>query len=973
MTVSLSFLGCISAIAVQYLNVGFEDPCLHTPGITVNNGIVYDRFIEDDERYYGVLMEDGTNRMWISASDAYNGGRCLGTQAYAVSTGTKDRAEFRSVSWKDSYGLTFGQTRYYGYAMKIDDNSVNPTGGMHVMQVWQPNCDSNIPLTLSYRSNNGSSWVFAVEARTLTAETTLKTFSIPLGEWVKIVWELTPSYPGFGGGGVKLWVNDVQELDWSGNWGIEPGTVMPDDSVTYTNMSIRCGIYRGDTTSQQVIRYDDFKYADSCHEADPDVDIEWNFKSSADGWTVREDIEHWMPLGSCMNGDLTGDDSGLLSPDNLNLSCDDISVIRVKMRNATAGTQAAFYFTTTDADSFSGDKRVNATLTANDFGYTEYVFEMDGNSLWDGTLKQLRFDPVNHAGVTSGWFSIDYIDLEDTAVCCAADDFSGAASSYSTDASLIGRDWENSNSSNPWKVNGSNLCLNTVSAPGVLYNTSLSTVCGSGNSFLLSADVSADINNGWSGIVFNYQNPSNYYVLRLKAGSTSYQLLGVEDNANTTVFGWSDASSTFIAGTLYTLTVASDSEYEFGFTISDGASTLAAQSVVDSNTLFRDGYAGLYSVINNAIDPDARFDDFNLNVFPASNLDMDLDWDFEEDAGGWTVRTDVQNWGQDDGRVSGDLTDDDPGLMSPDNLDISCDDIFALIVRMRNQTAGTQASCYFTTTEDSVFNADKRVIATLVANDAGYTTYKFDMNGNAYWTGALKQLRLDPVDSVSSGSFSIEFIDLYGSVVSCAKDSFDRADTAYSSGSSSIGADWINGDSSDAWKICDEKLYLDTVSSPGILYNSGQETTNGNGVVFTLQADVSANVSNGWAGIVFNLQDASNYYVLRIKGGNSAYQLIKVVNGANSLVMVNESNANGTFETGVFYTLLVTSEEAGEFDFFITETGKSMLLNPVSSASDTGTPFEGGCGGFYSPTANVSANPDAMFDNYNLEVVPCSL
>ena len=213
---SAVFCACRAVLAAQYVDVGFEDPCTHEENVAVVSGIVYDKFVEDSETYYGVLMETGTNRMWISATDSSHGARCLGTRGYAVSTGTKDRAEFRAVSWKDSYGLTFGQTRYYGYEMKIRSLSSAPNAGMHVMQVWQPGCGSRIPLTLSYAASATDGWVFSVDARTFRSEQRLATVTIPFDEWVRVVWKLEPSYHGFGGGSVKMWMNDALKVDWTG-------------------------------------------------------------------------------------------------------------------------------------------------------------------------------------------------------------------------------------------------------------------------------------------------------------------------------------------------------------------------------------------------------------------------------------------------------------------------------------------------------------------------------------------------------------------------------------------------------------------------------------------------------------------------------------------------------------------------------------------------------------------------------------
>jgi hypothetical protein len=82
------------------------------------------------------------------------------------------------------------------------------------------------------------------------------------------------------------------------------------------------------------------------------------------------------------------------------------------MKNATAGNLAAFYFTTVDSPEFSQDKRVeSALLIKQDDRHTIYEFDMTTNPEWAGTLKQLRFDPVDQSSVTSGTFSIDFIDL----------------------------------------------------------------------------------------------------------------------------------------------------------------------------------------------------------------------------------------------------------------------------------------------------------------------------------------------------------------------------------------------------------------------------------------------------------------------------------------------------------------------------------------------------------------------------------
>lgn len=50
-------------------------------------------------------------------------------------------------------------------------------------------------------------------------------------------------------------------------------------------------------------------------------------------------------------------------------------------------------------------------LIQNDSLYTFYEFDMASNTNWTGILNQLWFDPSGHLSVTSGTYSIDFVDL----------------------------------------------------------------------------------------------------------------------------------------------------------------------------------------------------------------------------------------------------------------------------------------------------------------------------------------------------------------------------------------------------------------------------------------------------------------------------------------------------------------------------------------------------------------------------------
>ena len=405
------------------------------------------------------------------------------------------------------------------------------------------------------------------------------------------------------------------------------------------------------------------------------------------------------------------------------------------------------------------------------------------------------------------------------------DNFNRPDQGSSSDGSLIGSNWVNADNINRWAINGSSLRAVVVDQPAVLYNDALTTGTIADRSFSLSVDVAGKVMNAWSGIIFNYQNPSNFYTLRFKEGSTSYQLNRVVNGGTGGPVFADDATTPFTLGSFYTLTVTSTNAYEFDFAITEvGSSTVLnpITNAVDGNSNFIDGYAGVY------------------NGSPAG------------------------------------------------------------------------------------------------------------------WAGVYDNFHLES-----------EPLPVPGPLVT---DDFNRANTTYGTEGASVGTYWMNSDGTDDWKISESNLFLNAQTDPAILYNVESPTISGNGTNFVLSVDVAANVADGWAGIVFNYQNPSNYYMLRFKEGSTSYQLNRVVNGGTGgPVFANDAAAS--FTLGSFYTLTVTSTNAYEFDFTITAAGSSVVLNPTATAVDGNNNFTGGYAGVYSPTTSGSTDPDAMFNNFSLESI----
>jgi hypothetical protein len=197
------------------------------------------------------------------------------------------------------------------------------------------------------------------------------------------------------------------------------------------------------------------------------------------------------------------------------------------------------------------------------------------------------------------------------------------------------------------------------------------------------------------------------------------------------------------------------------------------------------------------------------------------------------------------------------------------------------------------------------------------------------------------------------------------EDGFDRAGTACAADGAAIGASWKNAGRSNLWKIGGGKLRLDARSAPAILYSTALETTSGHGANFRASAEVAVAETNGWAGMVFNYQDAGNFYCLRFKGGTRAYQLLAKVDGEWS-ILASHGNAAEPFAPGAPYALEVFSEDAHEFHFTLRKPGEEADLNPVADATDSYSRFKNGWAGVYSPGGGGRGGPDALFDNFRV-------
>ncbi len=140
-----------------------------------------------------------------------------------------------------------------------------------------------------------------------------------------------------------------------------------------------------------------------------DVAKSWTFATAGntEGWSAYHDVGSISVTGGALSGTITGTDPHIRSESGLNLNITTNRIIRIKLKNGSAGAKAQIYFTTTSDGGWDEAKSKAFPVTPNDADYTEYVLDMASLPSWQGTLSQLRIDPSN--GVNSGTFAIDYV------------------------------------------------------------------------------------------------------------------------------------------------------------------------------------------------------------------------------------------------------------------------------------------------------------------------------------------------------------------------------------------------------------------------------------------------------------------------------------------------------------------------------------------------------------------------------------
>jgi hypothetical protein len=217
-------------------------------------------------------------------------------------------------------------------------------------------------------------------------------------------------------------------------------------------------------------------------------------------------------------------------------------------------------------------------------------------------------------------------------------------------------------------------------------------------------------------------------------------------------------------------------------------------------------------------------------------------------------------------------------------------------------------------------------------------------------------------------------VQLRAQITNSFTDNFNRANVANTTNGSLIGAGYVITSVTGVGNFSIDSNKVRAGGDTGnhrVLSYQGFEAENTGGNSFAASIVLTLGVYNQTinSGLAFNFQNANNFYYARLvsqtaaNAGNGILQFGQIVAGTGA----SFTNANVTslnVETGVAYTLSVSSSTAGSFTYGL--TGGTLNLNGSFSDNAEGGDFSNGYVGLYQSIANGNT----QFDDLAITVVP---
>jgi len=116
----------------------------------------------------------------------------------------------------------------------------------------------------------------------------------------------------------------------------------------------------------------------------------------------------------------------------------------------------------------------------------------------------------------------------------------------------------------------------------------------------------------------------------------------------------------------------------------------------------------------------------------------------------------------------------DPYLTSPYGLNLNTENYRYLTVTMKNRTSDTEGRVSWRTNSETSYAASKYASFMLAPKDSIYREYKIDLGANTKWYGRIAEIRLDPVENITSGKVEITSVKFTNEVTDVQEESSEK-------------------------------------------------------------------------------------------------------------------------------------------------------------------------------------------------------
>ena len=135
-----------------------------------------------------------------------------------------------------------------------------------------------------------------------------------------------------------------------------------------------------------------------------DLASEFNVAGGFEDWTGIANISGATVSGGVLSGTSINNGDAIISNSAFNFAADRVPHLFVRLKASTS-TGVQIFFATSANPGFSGTRVVSANYTTPG-AYQTLTFDMAAQPDWNGTITDLRLDPVSGVGIQ---FDVDWI------------------------------------------------------------------------------------------------------------------------------------------------------------------------------------------------------------------------------------------------------------------------------------------------------------------------------------------------------------------------------------------------------------------------------------------------------------------------------------------------------------------------------------------------------------------------------------